>query len=98
MPLDSNEEKLLEENPLLRVAVFGVQTQEFLNTDIGRYLVQCARIDYDAALESLKSVSPWRRRKIQELQNKAKVAENFLGWLDDAIQSGKQAEVQIHER
>lgn len=98
MPLDANEERLLEENPLLRVAVFGRQTQDFLNTDIGKYLVQCARIDYDKALEELKTVSPWRRRKIQDIQNKAKVAENFMGWIDDAIQSGKQAEIQIQER
>lgn len=98
MPLDADEERLLEDNPLLRVAVFGLQTQDFLKTDLGQYLVSCATHDMNNAVNKLKKVAPWRTRKIQELQNQIKVSENFMSWINDAIQQGTQAQNQLEDQ
>jgi len=92
------EERLLAKDPLLRVAVFGEQVRNFLETDIGDYLLKQAEYDAREAMDKLKHVSPWRRRKIQELQNDIRVAENFLTWLADALHSGEQAKQQLEDR
>jgi hypothetical protein len=92
------EDRILAENPLLRVAVFGRQVEDFLRTDIGDYLLKQAEYDANEAIRKLKTTSPWRRRRIQELQNDIRVAENFINWLAEAIQSGEQAKQQLEER
>lgn len=79
------------EDPLVESAVFGREVENFLNTAIGKYLVERAENQADAANEQLKRVCSWRSRKIQELQNKIWVAESFQQWLADAIIDGHQA-------
>lgn len=91
------EDRLLEENPLLRVAVFGEQIRDFLQTEIGDYLLKQAQHDADEAMNKLKNTSPWRRRRIQELQNDIRVAENFIHWLASAMQAGEQATTQLEQ-
>lgn len=72
-------------------AMLGKDAEEFLNTDIGRYLVGRAEQESAEAMEQLKRVYPWRRRKIQELQAKVWRADSVQGWLAELIISGKQA-------
>lgn len=79
------------EDPLVESAVFGREVENFLNTAIGKYLVERAENQAEAANEQLKRVYSWRSRKIQELQNKIWVAESFQQWLADAIMDGHQA-------
>lgn len=87
--------RLDPEDPKVRWATFGRQVEDFLTGDIGHYLLQCAKAEEMEALEGLRLVSPWRRRRITELQNKAATASNFQKWLGDAIASGHAAMEQI---
>lgn len=80
-----------ENDPIVQSAVFGSQVEQFLNSDIGRYLVQRAEDEAELANDQLKRVLPWRSRKIRELQNRIWVAENFQQWLADAIMDGQQS-------
>ena len=91
------EEQALEDNPKLRAAVFGRQVEIFLESDIGQYLLQCAQIDVEKALEKLKRVNPRDVEAVQNLQNDIRVAESIVGWLSDAINSGKQATEALKE-
>jgi hypothetical protein len=89
MPLD-------EENPEVMVAVFGRQVNEFMLSDIGRYIVQCAEMDESDALQDLAKVDPHNPVKVSELQNKVWRARSVVNWLREAVQKGIEA-VQVLE-
>lgn len=78
-------------------AALGRDAVEFIESDLGRYIVGCAQQEYAEAMLKLKTVSWWRRRKIVELQNQAWRAENMLSWLRDLIIKGKAAELALEE-
>jgi len=89
--------RLDPDDPKVGWAVFGRQVEDFLKSDIGDYLLQCAKRKEMLAMEQLKRVSPWRRRRIQQLQNEIEIAESIQGWLGDAIASGHAALEQLQE-
>ena len=76
---------------LLAEAMIGKDAEDFIESDIGRYIIGCAEQEVHEAMDQLKRVYPWRRRKIQELQNKIYRAESIQSWLAELIVSGKQA-------
>jgi hypothetical protein len=78
-------------DPTVRAAVFGEQVKLFLDSDIGTYLVGQAKHQVEANIDKLKSVAWWRKRRIQQLQNDIRTAENFATWLGDAYFAGLQA-------
>ena len=83
-PLDTD-------NPELRVAVFGRQVEDFLDSDVGQYISQCAQIDIDEAISKLKYVDPDDPKEVRSAQFNLAVAERVLGWISDAIQRGHQS-------
>jgi hypothetical protein len=80
--------KLDPNDPVVEAAVFGREVENFLGTNIGRYLIKRSEDDVDAAVDQLKKVFPWRWRKIQQLQNKIAVAESIQGYIADAVLRG----------
>jgi len=78
-------------DPLVQTAVFGQQVEQFLSGDIGKYLVRRAENEAEQAADALKTVHPWRTRRIRELQNTIWVAERVQKWLGEAILDGRQA-------
>jgi len=79
-------------NPaLVAQAMLGKDAEEFLNTDLGRYLVGCAEQEIADATEKLVRVSPWRRRRIVDLQSQIWRAQSFQTWLAEIITTGRQA-------
>ena len=84
MPLDP-------EDPVVRTATLGKQVEDFLNTDIGKYLIGRAEEESQQALDKLKVVSPWRRTRIRDLQAQVWRAESFQQWLGNAIVEGQHA-------
>lgn len=76
---------------LLAEAMIGRDAEDFIQSDIGKYIIGCAEQESHAAMDELKRVYPWRRRKIQELQNKIYRAESIQSWLAELVVSGKQA-------
>jgi hypothetical protein len=85
------------DDPKVRWATFGKQVEDFLTSDIGDYLLKSARRQELEAVEQLKHVSPWRRRKIIQLQNRILVSESIQTWLGDAVAAGQAAMEQIKE-
>lgn len=81
-----------QEFSMVAEADLGRQVKEFLQSDIGRYLLGCAQQEHQAAMEALKQTSPWRRRRITDLQNQAWRAESFMGWLRELLIRGRSAE------
>ena len=75
----------------------GKQAEEFLASDLGRYLVGRARQEAAIAMGDLKRVAPWRRRRIRDLQARIAWAEAFEGWLRELVATGRTA-VQSFDR
>jgi hypothetical protein len=78
-------------------ATLGRDVQEFLHTDIGRYLVGRCDQEIADAQEKLAVVSPWRRNRIKQLQNEIWRATSLKTWLAELVQAGAQAEAILDE-
>lgn len=84
-------------NELFAEAMMGRDAEDFINSDIGKYIIGCAEQEEQEAMEQLKRVYPWRRKKITELQNKIWRAESIQSWLAELVIKGKQAISQLDE-
>lgn len=78
-------------------AMLGRDAEEFLNTDLGKYLLARAEEQEQEAMEELATVFPWNRWKIQRLQNKLWQARSFKDWLKEMIVTGRQALAQLDQ-
>lgn len=76
---------------LLEQGALGAEAQDFLDSPLGRVVMTQARMEAMEALSKLRTVYPWRRRKIQELQNAVWRAEAFEGWLRGIVATGRHA-------
>lgn len=74
---------------------FGAETQRFLLSDIGKYLLQRSQEEIDAAVEGLKSISPDDTSGIRKLQNEVSRNESVEVWLGEIIQAGADACAQL---
>lgn len=79
------------EQELYAEAVLGKDAVDFLNSELGRVLRGYALHQREEAKEALLKVPSWRKRKIQQLQFKAAVADQFLAFIRDAVVRGEMA-------
>lgn len=75
----------------MATAVFGKQVELFWDSDIGQYLLERTLTEYNSAIEELTTCDPTNTAKIITLQSKAIRAEQFRGWLSQAIEDGLRA-------
>lgn len=75
----------------------GDQAREFMASELGRHLVGCLQQEVAAAQEQLNKTAPWRRRRIQDLQNRVWRSQFMLAWLRDLILSGRAADGALKE-
>ncbi len=88
----------INSNPLLKSIDFGFEVEAFLSGDIGKYLVKRAEDEIEAAVEQMKRISPDNAAGIRALQHKIHVAEDIQYWLAEAIQSGLNAQQELHDQ
>lgn len=84
-------------NEIYAEAMLGKDAEEFIKSEIGRFLTGCAEQEVVEAMEYLKKVHPWRTRRIKELQNQIWRAESFKSWLAELVIRGKQALQHLDE-
>ena len=87
-----------ENAELYAEAMMGQDVESFLASDIGRYLIARADEESADAVGKLKTVFPWRRRRITELQNQIWRAESIQSWLGELIIRGRQATSQLEQQ
>lgn len=90
-------EEMREGDELRGRIAFGLDVQQFMGSNIGRYLQARANADIEEALEALKTADPEDPKAIRKLQNDVAVASSVLEWLGQAVTEGEQAERQFHE-
>jgi hypothetical protein len=80
------------DDPLVRTAVFGKVVENFLQSEIGAYLLQRALDQEEAATVALvANAATWSVREIVECQGRIHTASNFRQWLAEAVDAGDQA-------
>lgn len=77
-----------EKNPLEQSIAFGMEVENFLQSDIGKYIIHRAEEETEDAVEQLKRADPDEPRVIRQLQYRIQVAESVQYWLAEAIQDG----------
>lgn len=85
----------VETRTLYAEAILGKDAEEFLNGDLGRYMLARAEEEEREAIEALATVWSWRRKRIADLQAKMWRARSFKGWLVEMITAGHQAVQQL---
>jgi hypothetical protein len=73
---------------LMNKAVFGRQVEEFLTSDIGRFLLNKADRELAEAIGALRDCQP---EDLLKHQFQMKRAESIRGWLREAIEEGLRA-------
>lgn len=86
------------QSPLLKQIDLGFQVEAFLQSDIGRYLIERAEGEVEEAVEKLKQCEPDNPTQIRAIQHTIHVAESIQYWLADAIQAGLNAQQELHDQ
>lgn len=84
-------------NVLMAEAILGRDAEEFLASELGRYMLGRCEQEIQEAQQELSTVWPWRKRRIQALQNKVWRAQSVKDWLGELIANGKAAEAAIEQ-
>ena len=90
-----------KERELYAAATLGEDARNFLASSVGKYLHGRAVNDLEQAKEDLLKVDPdsfWGRRKFRKIQQRAEIAQKFIGYLVDAIQDGDMAYQELQDR
>lgn len=77
--------------------LLGDDMEKWLQSDHGRYMLAGFEAYEQDALEALARVSPWRWRRVAQLQERVRLARRFQEIASEAIVGGRQALAQIEQ-
>ena len=86
-----------EETVLSAQAKVGALCANWLDTDVGRYVIGRAEQYEMDVLRELATVKPEDKIRIVQLQERAKVPALIVRFLDEAIADGEAAKIQLEE-
>jgi len=73
------------------MAKLGVETEKFLMTSVGKYLLERAEIAREKAINEFKTVDPMNTNEVRRIQTDLDTPDRIVKWLSDAIDSGRAA-------
>ena len=82
----------VDRRELIRLIDMGIQVEAFINSDLGRYLLDRSNAEQKVALEQLGNVDPDDPRAIRRLQFNLQVAAGNQNWLADLVVEARNAE------
>lgn len=82
----------------IKAARFGIEVEQFLASEVGRYLIARAKDEETQALEALAEAPAQEWKRIIELQQTVKRARSIETWLAVAVQNGRAAIRDIEAR
>jgi len=85
-----------DELELKKAATLGVEAEKFVQSNLGRALVERAQDVVDQAVAELKKINPKDTEGITRLQNEIWKAESFITWLDEIFEEGLTAEEALN--
>ena len=81
----------MSDEALWAEARLGKDAEEFLSSQVGRYMLGRAEQEEKEALEALATVAFWRWRRVIQLQAQVWRAKQFQQYLGEMVLSGRQA-------
>jgi hypothetical protein len=81
--------------PAVQAAVFGVQVEEWMNGEVGSFVMGRVRQSLKRLEKELKKIDPEKTLAVARIQWEISHWEGFAGWLGDAIQAGYDAQAII---
>lgn len=82
---------------LMAEAILGRDAEDFARSELGQFVLKRCDLEIAEAQDELTRVSSWRRKRIQELQNKVWRARSMKTWLGELISNGRSAEATLDE-
>jgi uncharacterized protein YhdP len=77
---------------------FGMDMENFMRSDVGRYLDACSRREIVEFLDELSRVTPTDAEEIRRIQMEIASRRMWADWLSTAIQAGHAAQEVSLER
>lgn len=88
----------MTQDDLVKDATFGIEVEAFLHSRMGKFLVEQAESERDAALEEFKTADTADAKEMARLQNRVWRAESFQTWLAEIVQAGWNAEMLMKQQ
>lgn len=89
---------MTENAEIIAEAVLGKDAEEFIQSELGRYIIARVEQEREEAITALTTVSVWRRNRIRTLQNEVWRCDTFKSWLAETVIRGKQALDLLEQR
>lgn len=86
------------DDDLIREAEIGDEARKFIESDLGKAMLDLADEQLKSAQESLETVDPTATEKVRDLQNKAQIARNFGEYLATLVNKGENALIIWRDR
>ena len=88
----------MDDKVLIAEGVLGQDAEEFISSELGRYILERIKQDKEDAYRKLSTTSVWRKNRIRELQNEIWRCETFETWLAETVTRGRQAIDLLEQR
>lgn len=89
-----------EQAAMFRQAEFGIRVEDFVSGAIGEYLIERSADERQQALADLVEQvgkDPTDTKALNRLYNIIERADSFHIWLEEAIQQGHQAHINLEQ-
>jgi hypothetical protein len=87
----------IDRKELIRTIDLGYQVEQFIKSDLGKYLLDRSDAEQKEALNKLGEVDPFDHKAISALQLDLRVAAGIQTWLADLVIEGRNAEAALQE-
>jgi hypothetical protein len=88
---------LPERDELENAIALGFSAEDFLESDLGKFVAEKAEAERVSAIEELISCSPFDSEAVSRLQSRVAVADAAMQWLADAVILGRQAQERLRQ-
>ena len=96
--MNSDNSDNSDNRDLLNQVKFGMEVEQFLDSKVGKYLIERAEMQAAEATEQLKRVAPEDSLQIRALQTLIARAESIQFWMAECIQIGLHAQSELRQQ
>ena len=88
---------LNERDEMQRLIKLGFSAEDFLSSELGKFVAEKAEAERTSAIEELVSCSPFDSESVSRLQSRVAIADAAMQWLADAIILGQEAQERMRQ-
>ena len=88
---------LNERDEMQRLIKLGFSAEDFLSSELGKFIAEKAEAERVSAIEELVSCNPFDGEAVSRLQSRVAIADVAMQWLADAIILGQEAQERMRQ-